>query len=109
MRLLKLLLVLFVCAATPAAAGPLEDAAAAYLKGDYATALRLWRPLADQGDASAQTGLGNSYYDGHGVSQDYAAAVCIARPPTRAMPSPSTTSAPCTKVAMAYRKTTRRR
>ncbi len=75
MRLLKLLLVMLVCAAMPAAAGPLEDATAAYLKGDYATALRLWRPLAEQGDASAQTRLGNSYYDGQGVSQDYAAAL----------------------------------
>ena len=29
------------------------SAAAAYLKGDYATALRLLRPLAEQGDAGA--------------------------------------------------------
>lgn len=39
MRLLKLLLVLFVCAAGPAVAGPFEDAAEAYNKGDYATAI----------------------------------------------------------------------
>ena len=45
MRLLKLLLILFVCAAGPAVAGPLEDGYAAYNRGDYATALRLWRPL----------------------------------------------------------------
>ena len=31
-----------------------EDGVAATLKGDYATAMRLWRPLADQGVASAQ-------------------------------------------------------
>lgn len=54
MRLLKLLLVLFACAATPASAGPLEDGRAAYDRGDYATALRLWGPLADQGNPSAQ-------------------------------------------------------
>jgi hypothetical protein len=33
------------------AAGPIEDAGAAYTKGDYATTLRLLRPLAEQGDA----------------------------------------------------------
>ena len=30
--------------AVPASAGPFEDAVAAYLRGDYATALREWRP-----------------------------------------------------------------
>ncbi len=31
------LLILFVCAAGPAVAGPFEDGLAAYNKGDYAT------------------------------------------------------------------------
>ena len=48
------------------AAGPLEDANAAYNRGDYATALRLLRPLADQGDASAQYNLGVMYDNGQG-------------------------------------------
>ena len=61
MRLLKLLLLLFVCAAGPAIAGPFEDADAAFDKGDYATAMRLLRPLADQGDARAQYNLGLMY------------------------------------------------
>ena len=74
MRLLKLLLVLFVCAAGPAVAGPYEDAIAAYDKGDYATALRRFRLLAEQGNASAQSNLGLMYYNGQGVPQDYAAA-----------------------------------
>ena len=30
----------------------------AYKSGDYATALKEWRPLAEQGDASAQFALG---------------------------------------------------
>jgi TPR repeat protein len=47
----------------------------AYESGDYATALRIFRQLADQGDASAQTGLGVMYDKGLGVTQDYAAAV----------------------------------
>jgi TPR repeat protein len=73
MRLLQLLLVMFVCAAGPAVAGPLEDDAA-YKKGDYATALRLMRSLADQGHATAQYNLGLMYDNGQGVPQDYAAA-----------------------------------
>ena len=75
MRLLKLLLVLFVCAAGPAVAGPFEDGVAAYGKGDYATAMRLLRPLAEQGNARAQNYLAFMYDLGQGVTQDYAAAV----------------------------------
>jgi uncharacterized protein len=59
----------------PAGAGPVEDAAAAYKRGDYATAMRLFRPLADEGDASAQVVLGFMYKRGQGVPQDLAAAV----------------------------------
>ena len=47
----------------------------AYERRDYATALRLWRPLADQGNVFAQTGLGNMYAEGEGVAQDYANAM----------------------------------
>jgi TPR repeat protein len=78
MRPLKLLLVLFVCAAAlPAAAGPPEDfklAVEAANTGDYATALRLWRPLAEQGIANAQFNLGLMYDRGLGVPQNYAEA-----------------------------------
>ncbi len=69
-------LVLSISLAAPAAAGPLEDGLSAYQKGDYATALRLWRPLADQGDAKVQYNLGVLYRDGQGVvKQDHAEAV----------------------------------
>jgi len=61
-------------ATSPAVADPVELGVEAARRGDYATALRLWRPLADQGNADAQVGLGILYYDGHGVSQDYAEA-----------------------------------
>ena len=37
-----------------AIAGDLEDGLAAAEKGDFATALRLWTPLAEQGDAVAR-------------------------------------------------------
>jgi TPR repeat protein len=60
--------------AAPVAAGPVEDAKAAYDRGDYATAIRLFRPLADQGYAEAQYNLGAIHFYGQGVLQDYAAA-----------------------------------
>jgi TPR repeat protein len=56
--------------ATPVAAGPLEDADAAIKRRDYATAVRLIRPLAVQGDANAQYKLGVFYDNGLGVPQD---------------------------------------
>lgn len=52
------------------AAGPLEDADAAVKKRDYATAVRIIRPLAEQGDARAQYTLGVFYDNGLGVPQD---------------------------------------
>jgi TPR repeat protein len=58
----------------PVAAGPFEDAAAAYSKGDSATALRLFRSLADQGDAKAQFVLGGMYGLGRGVQKNDAEA-----------------------------------
>ena len=42
----------------------------AYNAEDYATALREWRPLANQGLASAQYNLGVMYDNGRGVPQD---------------------------------------
>jgi len=44
-----------------AKAGPLEDFDAAYQHGDFAAAVQLLRPLADQGNALAQTSLGIMY------------------------------------------------
>ena len=59
--------------AAPAWAGYIEGMAA-FERGDYETALRELRPLAEQGDASAQFNLGFMYGTGQGVSQDYAEA-----------------------------------
>jgi hypothetical protein len=41
-----------------AVAGPLEDGQAAYQRGDFATALQIFRPLAEQGNAAAKRMLG---------------------------------------------------
>jgi TPR repeat protein len=43
----------------------------AYHHGDYETALKEWRPLAEQGNAKAQVSLGIMYSQGQGVPQDY--------------------------------------
>ena len=74
-----LALVLSASLAGAAVAGPYEDGPAAYIKGDYATALKLYRPLADQGYAEAQFMLGVMYSAGLGVPQDYAQAVSWSR------------------------------
>jgi len=64
-------LFLALSAAAPVAAGPIEEAGAAYQRCDYKTALRLLRPLAEQGNAAAQNNLGVMYANGYGVQQDY--------------------------------------
>ena len=61
--------------AAPLAAGPYEDAVAAYEAGDYVTAYRLQLPLAEDGFAKAQVNLGIMYAYGRGVPQDDAEAV----------------------------------
>ena len=47
----------------------------AYLAGDYATALKAFRPLAKQGYANAQNKLGDMYDFGDGVREDEDEAV----------------------------------
>ena len=58
----------------PAWAG-FDEGVAAYNRGDFATAIREWRPLAEQGNAKAQYNLGLMYHYGQGVPQDDAEAV----------------------------------
>jgi hypothetical protein len=60
--------------AFPVAADPIDDAVAARLSGDYPRALKLLRPLADQGNAAAQSNLGFMYATGMGLPQDRAEA-----------------------------------
>lgn len=60
-------------AAMPARADVLAGVTA-WEAGDYARAVREWRPLAVAGDADAQFNLGQAYKLGRGVSQDLAQA-----------------------------------
>ena len=73
------LMLVAVAMAGAAVAGPLENGVAAYNRGDYATALRLLRPLADQGNADAQDMLAVMYTVGQGVPQDRAEAIKLYR------------------------------
>ena len=52
-----------------AAAGPWEDGMAAYNRGDYVPAIRLFRPLAEQGNPKAQSVIGVMYRKGQGVAR----------------------------------------
>jgi len=54
-----------IAAVNSAAAGSYEEAIAAYERADYATAMRLLRPLAEQGNADAQDQLGLMYKWGY--------------------------------------------
>jgi TPR repeat protein len=51
-------------------AGPWEDGMAAYNRGDYVPAIRVFRTLAEQGNAKAQNVLGVMFRKGEGVSKN---------------------------------------
>ena len=70
MRTTLLACVLSLCLVALGTAGPYDDGVRAFVRGDYNTALRLWRPLAEQGDAKAQFNLGVMYVRGAGVRRD---------------------------------------
>ena len=42
----------------------------AYAQRDYQTAMEKWRPLAEDGNTSAQVNMGVIYYEGLGVPRD---------------------------------------
>jgi TPR repeat protein len=67
------LLLLTVCLATQIYA-EFEAGLEAYSRGDYTTALREWRPVAERGHADAQYHLGMLYDFRKGVPQDFAMA-----------------------------------
>jgi TPR repeat protein len=52
-------------------AGDRQDAAAAYKRGDYVSALHSLAPAAERGDPIAQCQLGFMYQNGLGTAQDY--------------------------------------
>jgi hypothetical protein len=71
-RILGLCLLL---ATTTPAWGGFNKGLEAYGRGDYATALAEWQPLAEHGNTLAQLNLGYMYHYGRGVPQNYTEAV----------------------------------
>ena len=59
---------------SPSLGADFQKGFAAAQTGDFATALREWTPLAEQGVAQAQFNLGLMYSLGNGVLQDYKTA-----------------------------------
>jgi len=70
-----LCLALMFGVAAAAIGDPLGDGIDALDRKDYASAISLWRPLAEHGDANAQAYLGLMYQEGWGVQKDLVAAV----------------------------------
>ena len=75
MRWATVLLAAVVVLVAAPACTDFEAGEEANKQGDYATELKKWRPLAEQGDADAQTNLGLMYRFGRGVPQDDKEAV----------------------------------
>ncbi len=72
---LPVLLLTLLVSGNPASSAYFQKGLGAYNKGDFATALREWTPLAEQGNAGAQFNLGWMYKYGKGVPQDDKTAV----------------------------------
>ncbi|MEL0293952.1 MAG: tetratricopeptide repeat protein, partial [Alphaproteobacteria bacterium] len=76
MRTLAILILsLLTLLSAPALGADFDKGLTAAKRGDYATALREWMPLAEQGHARAQYNLGLMHHNGYGVEQDDAMAL----------------------------------
>lgn len=75
MFLTKRWIAVLVLMASSAFAGDFEDAQAAYRNKDFDTAVRLLRPLAEQGQPRAQYGLGLMMLNGQGLKRDVSDAL----------------------------------
>ena len=74
MRYIILAILLVFGSNFTAVASDFNKGLAAYNEGDYESALRMWTPIAEQGNAGAQSNLGFLFENGHGVVQDYQTA-----------------------------------
>jgi CHAT domain-containing protein/Tfp pilus assembly protein PilF len=65
-------LTIVICVSSTGVSGAadLQKGLEAHAKGDYETALREWKPLAEQGNAGAQYSLGMMHF-GYGLTQNY--------------------------------------
>ena len=70
-----LLALSLVLSAPQVSADTIDDAYDAYQRGDFDTAAKTYRKLAERGDVVAQYNLGVMHENGQGIPQDYAEAV----------------------------------
>jgi hypothetical protein len=76
MKRFKVLLIMaFLVGLVSIAYAGFDDGRAAYDRGDYATAYKEFKELADHGNAPGQCYLGMMYEMGHHVPKDYALAM----------------------------------
>ena len=75
MKQLQLVLLCFALISSSALAGPFEAGLSALDRAHYATAMRAWLKLANEGAAEAQNNVGHLYEQGFGVSQNYTEAM----------------------------------
>ncbi len=68
-------LLLTLMIGNPASSADFQKGLDAAQRGDFATALKEWKPLAEQGHANSQFYLGWMYDNGQGVPQDHKTAV----------------------------------
>jgi TPR repeat protein len=68
---------MLLAAGFPAAPGvaappdaPFRQGLSAYNSGDYAKAMKIWLPLAQNGDTASQAGIGFMFHKGLGVTMD---------------------------------------
>lgn len=71
-KILMVILGVFLCSTVFGAT--LDEGVAAHQKGDYQTAAKILRELADEGEVLAQFILGGMYSDGKGMAQDHGEA-----------------------------------
>jgi len=71
MKHITIILAFLMMLSSPVAAQDFDKGWAAAEAEDFPTALKEWQPLAEQGNAQAQWGLGILYFSGKGVPQSY--------------------------------------
>ena len=75
MKNIAKILIIFILLIQPAHADDVEEGLEALKQGDYKTAFKKWKPIAEKGNSTAQFNLGLMYDRGDGVRQNFSKAV----------------------------------
>ena len=75
MKTVRIMVLSLLLAVHGLAWGGFNEGLEAARNGNYDTAMKEWKPLAEQGDANSQYHLGVLYHNGLGVPQDYKQAM----------------------------------